>query len=85
MEAIEFPQVNRRLGPPKGMTEEQCFTLPVCISKDSEGKDVVLSCWKLSDEELEKLKVDGVIWLGILGTNMQPVYLTIENPFINEP
>jgi len=79
---INFPEVNRHLGPPKGMTEAECGTLPVY----TDGRSCV-SCWQLSDEEIRQLiNNDGKIWLGVMsGTNQPPVFLDVNCPIGYSP
>lgn len=42
----------------------------------------VVTCWKLSPEELERVKEIGVIWLSMLTFNqpLQPVLLSVDKP-----
>lgn len=75
MQQIGFPQANRILGPPKGMTEEECGTLELY-----QDEKQCISCWILSDEEIEKLKQTRRIWLGVMG-GQPPVWLMVDNPF----
>lgn len=55
--------------------------LPAFRSDDGQ----VVTCWKLSDEELKQIAETGEIWLHVLtfGKPLQPVLLTTENPFID--
>lgn len=76
-----FPQSNFVFTKPKDMTDEQCMSLPVCNTKDQEGFPVIISCWKLSKEDLETINKTGEIWLSITGRGMPPVSLFTENPF----
>ena len=42
----------------------------------------VVTCWKLSPEELRKVQETGEIWLSLLtfGNPLQPVMLTVDHP-----
>jgi hypothetical protein len=77
MQFVEFPQVNKRLGPPKGMSAAQCGTLPVY----ADGRSCI-SCWVLSPEEIEHLVLNGGrIWLGIMsGETQPPVFVSATEP-----
>lgn len=77
MKPIEFNEQNKVLLKPENMTDEECKSLPVF----SNGKECI-SCWQLSDEEIEKLKETKCIWLGVLsGQTQPPVFLNVDNPF----
>jgi len=65
---IVFKRANKSLGRPKGMTKDQCKVLPVW----TDGK-LCVSCWKLTDEEREKVLETGTVFIGVLtGTSTQP-------------
>lgn len=80
MEPTSFDQSNHVLGPPQGMTEEQVTSLSVFRGVAGDAP-VVISCWKLTKEELEELKRTGRVWLWIWGQTMPPAALTIKSPF----
>lgn len=85
---IDFEARNFVFTKPAGWTDEQCMDLPVWkgqIPIDDEGNksNSIISCWKLSKEDLDEILKTGVIWLSINGTGMPPVSLFTENPFIN--
>ena len=77
-----FPESNCRLDPPVGMTAEECETLSVWRG-ECRGRPVVVSCWKLTQEELDHLAAGGRLWLYVWGDTMPPVALTAEHPFQN--
>lgn len=80
-----FEQVNFTFTKPKDMTNEQCMDLPVWKgnAKDENGNEspVIISCWKLSYEDLQEIQKTGCIYLSISGHGMPPVSLFTENPF----
>lgn len=76
-----FPESNAVLGPPQGMSEEECSSLFTLRSKDESGHPVVVSCWKPTRDELEALNAGRPLWLVVLGQTMPPVYLTTDRPF----
>ena len=85
---VDFEQRNFVYTKPKDMTDEQCSDL--CVYKglvqiDEEGNTAptIISCWKLSKEDLEEVAKTGTIWLSITGNGMPPVSLFTENPFTN--
>lgn len=72
---------------PKDMTDEQCMDLPVWkgqVPVDDAGNTfpAIISCWKLSKEDLEEIQKTGCVWLSITGKGMPPVSVFTENPFV---
>lgn len=63
------------------MVGEQCHDLPVVKVAAPRGVEYV-SCWQLTDEELELVKETKVIWLGCLNSQ-PPVFLEVEKPFVH--
>lgn len=71
---------------PADMTDEQCMDLPVWrgeLPHDDAGNTfpAIISCWRLSKEDLEEINRTGVVWLSITGRGMPPVSVFTENPF----
>ncbi len=80
MKPVKFPLHNQILGPPPNMTENECSKLPVF----TDGKQCV-SCWELSDEEIEQLVKTKRLWLGVLsGATQPPVWLSTEESVLTE-
>lgn len=74
----DFPQANRRLGPPAGLSSEQCGTLAVL----TDGQHCV-SKWIPTAEDLERILAGGPVWLVVWsGATQPPVALTTEQPFV---
>lgn len=85
---VDFPARNFVYQKPQGWTDEQCSDLPVWKGNapiDDQGNTTptIISCWKLSKEDLEEIQRTGEVWLSISGTGMPPVSLFTENPFTN--
>lgn len=76
-----FEHANFVYTKPKGMTDEQCFDLPVYKGIDQDKNPVIISCWKLSKEDLEDVQKSGCVYLQIVSYAMPPVVLYTENPF----
>jgi hypothetical protein len=76
-----FDESNHVLDKPKDMAREQCDALSVFVGQTQDGLPVVISCWKLTKEELEQINKTGRVWLWVYGAGMPPVSLTVENPF----
>lgn len=75
-----FPESEHALGGPDGMSPDECEALSVRHGT-MDGKPVVISCWKLTAEELAEVNRTGRVWLGVLGTTMPPVFLDGLKPF----
>ena len=58
---------------------EGCNDLPA-----HKAKDQIISCWKLTKEELEQINKTGIIWFSVMGQSQPPIWLGTENPFIQE-
>lgn len=71
--AINFKEENFIL---KG---KGCEDLPVLAASDKR----LVSCWELSDEELEEVKKTKKIWLIVHGMH-PPVSITGTEPFVKE-
>ncbi len=76
-----FPEHNFVYTKPKGMTDEQCGDLPVHKGKDTYGNNVIVSCWKLSKEDIEEINQTGTLWILVAGQSMPPIIPSTENPF----
>lgn len=81
MEPIKFEGVNVVYG------ENQPEYMPLPAEKRIPEKTdrffgEVLTCWKLSPEELKKIQETGIIWLSLLtfGQPLQPIMLSVEKP-----
>lgn len=81
MEACAFDEENGVLDPPHGVSLGECSPLPVWRGPLENGNLVVISCWKLTEEEMEEVKRTGRVWLLVWGSTMPPVYPTGRSPF----
>lgn len=70
---------------PKDWTDEQCGDLPVFKGQTRDGFPCIISCWKLSKEDLKEIQKTRSIYLNIIGQGMPPVLLFTENPFVDIP
>lgn len=83
MNSCAFNEENAILDPPKGMNQEQCESISVCLTHTINGLPVTISCWKVTKEELEEIQKTGRVWLVVLGHKMHPVYLTADKPIVD--
>lgn len=81
MKPIHFEFENTNITKPEGWTDEQCVPLPAYTGKDTEGNDVIISCWELTDEEFEQLSKTRKVWLGVMGKQTPPAWLAVQSPF----
>jgi len=79
MEATSFKEETRVLGPPPGVSEKEVHSLPVAMV-DYGDTPAVVSCWKLTKADLERIKKTGQIYLVICGRTMPPSIVMAENP-----
>lgn len=82
MRPIKFPQVNRNLLKPEGMTDEECGTLPVY----NDGTTSI-SLWKMTWKERISALIFGRIWLYVVsGATQPPVALeATKDLFYSQP
>ena len=81
MVPTSFDQSNLVLNPPPGVSPEQCAPLSVWRGPLNTGEGVVISCWKLTLDEVDELLRTGRIWLICWGETMPPVALSAKSPF----
>lgn len=80
-EAASFDESNAVLGRPQSMTDDECQALCVCRTQTEDGQPVVISCWKVTAEELAEIQRTGRIWLMLWGQTMPPAFVTGQKPF----
>ena len=81
MVPTSFDHSNAVLGKPEGWADDECEALSVLRTQTDGGRPVVISCWKLTKDEVDELLRTGRVWLLIMGLTMPPVSLTVERPF----
>ncbi len=80
MRGIKFKEQTKTIGPPAGMTEEECYSLAVW----SDGKQCI-SRWKGTWKDRLKFLFTGKLWLSVLfGESQPPVWIGTEHPFEKE-
>jgi hypothetical protein len=80
MEPKSFPQANKNLLKPEGMTDEECGSLPVY----NDGK-VCISLWQMTWQERFKALFFGKIWLFVhSGHTQPPVALMVEKEIFTQ-
>lgn len=72
MEPIKFEQQNTTYA------ADGCLDLPA-----HKAEDQIISCWKLTEQEIAKIKQTGTVWLSVMGRFQPPVWLGVDTPFVD--
>lgn len=75
-----FDESNAYLSRPASMTEDECDPLSIA-HVEANGIEQVVSCWKLTADELAEVNRTGRVWLGICGVTMPPAWISGVSPF----
>lgn len=81
---VKFLEANKRYGPPDGMTEKQVCTVDVYEGKgvfaEAEEHATVITCWQLTDGELEEVARTGQVWMSQMTGGLVPHYIGGRKP-----
>jgi hypothetical protein len=73
---VEFGEMTAKLGPPKGATEEEVYTLPVQRYLDNNSEQPsIISAWKFSDEEMEEITRTKIAYHSCWGYSLPPMFI----------
>jgi hypothetical protein len=75
-----FDEATDYLNKPESMTADQCEALAIARCTNPDGYPVVVSCWKVTREELDEINRTGRLWLMIVGNTMPPAVITGIKP-----
>lgn len=80
MKAVNFEEANIKIAE----NQPEYDTLPAKVYDDQFGE--VISCWELTDEELEHIKKTKQIWVSVLTfrKGIAPMMLMSEKPEMND-
>lgn len=81
MVPASFDESTHFLSKPPSLTHDECEPLSVCRTQTDDGVPLLISCWKITKEEVEEFSRTGRIWLYIWGSGMPPVSLSAIHPF----
>ena len=84
MKGIKFPQANDTLGPPKGTTEEDVYTLHIHrTTQEIAGQQwpTVISCWEMDEAERAEFLRTGKLYMIVVGNTQPPMIVTPNSPF----
>jgi hypothetical protein len=81
MTPIKSKEANTQFGPPPGLAESQCMTIPAFVGKvqggSVDGCDIVVVAWQPSAEELGQLAAGKPIFISMIG-GLAPHFLTTD-------
>lgn len=81
MQPCQFPESNQVFTAPESMSETECGPIDALIGETEAGVPMIVTCFKPSPEDLERLSAGGCLWLSIVGNQMPPVQLNTDSPF----
>jgi hypothetical protein len=81
MELTSFDEANTTFDKPSDMTYDECQVASVFKGRDEDGYPVVITCWKVTAEELEEIQRTGRVWCTHAGHGLQPHSLSGKSPF----
>lgn len=76
-----FEESNHVYDKPSNMSRDVCDALSVWKGTIGDQGMGVISCWKLTKEELEEINKTGRVWVYHYGDYLQPHYVGIHTPF----
>lgn len=86
MSPAAFDGDNLVLDPPPGVSNEEVEVLSVFRGVNEAGVPVVVSCWKVSEEELNEIIRTRRVWMVSQGNTVFPFYLDGFKPgFLPNP
>lgn len=84
MIAASFDESNLVLNSPPDMNCDECQPLSVFRGFNKSQTPVVISCWKITKEELEEIQRTGRVWLTVIGETMPPALVSGISPWNTE-
>jgi len=80
---VDFPESNLplRAPTPEDAAAETVYTLHVRRYQDLDGVPNVLSCWELTDAEVELIVKTRRVWHNAWGRTLTPMFITAYPPF----
>lgn len=84
MVPASFDESNDLLDKPPSMTRDECEPVSILRATTPKGHPVLISCWKLTRQELDEINKTGRLWLTIYGDTMPPVALDVKKWFKTE-
>ena len=60
-----------------------CGDLPAWQGRDANGRERVISCWRIPFFKRLKLLFTGRVWLDIYGSAPQPAAIKVDSPLVH--
>lgn len=82
MKPFKYPEADRCLTKPNGMTDDECESLWVATAQDNS----TLSCWKMTWRERLSALFFGKTWVWVLagGITQPPIAITVHRDVIDK-
>jgi len=80
MNPTSFKETNQVLGAGDNPNTEQ-LPIAYCLNDQIPGRVFVVSKWKLSPEEIQRINETGELWISIMSTTIAPILPMVHNPF----
>ena len=85
-EPSSFEESNQVLSAPEGLGDDVTALSVYVGVEESIQAILTVSCWKLTQQELDEVNKTGRIWLCVyMGGTMPPCYVTGQKPFVELP
>ncbi len=81
MKAVDFEHANITMQKPEGMSEEDCYDVRACVCLSTNDLPMVVTKWEITEEDIEKIRKMGGVYLGIVGSTMPPAFVTADDIF----
>lgn len=80
---MPFREANGTLVPPQQDTPgTRILEMPICWTSTPAGVPCVVSCWRFTKPELDRLNETGNLWVTIIGATLPPIAIEVNSPFI---
>lgn len=80
-----FHESNDVLGKPHSMSHDQCESLSILRTETVGGIPCILSCWKVTKEELAEINRTCRVWVTVAGETHPPIAVDGVAPFSDQP
>ena len=84
MTPAAFNEENTVFSPPEGMNLEEVSVLSCYCGQLEDGRPIIVTCWKVSAEDLAQIQATGRIWASAVLDSLPCIRLQTANPFVIE-
>ena len=85
MEPADFEESNTSMGPPKGKTEDEVYTIRAWRGFTDKRDPLTIVCFKPTSDEIDEIRRTGRVWVSMMTHTMPPIGLIAEHPFETKP